>query len=172
MAAKGDADPHVFSVETHFQKMARRPGGVPREKVIESAQAQLDALSPDFDNWLDEKLLELNGTIDEMKDPGSARSNWIDDAHRQCRTLGDVGATMGFDLVSFIANNLCEILEADGLSAEQRRDAIECNVQALLLARREPYRRLRPSDVPELTEGLRRITAAATQSRTRITGTE
>ena len=36
------ADARVFPVETRFQKMAKREGGVPREKAIEQAQNEIE----------------------------------------------------------------------------------------------------------------------------------
>jgi hypothetical protein len=172
MPSKTAPDPNVFSVETYFQKMARRPGGPPREKVIEVAQSGLNALAPEFNGWLDNKLVELNQIVEEMKAARTLEPAKTEEARARSRALRDVGSTMGFDLVSFIANSLCAILETEGLSADQRLDAIDCSVKALLLASREPYSKLSPSDVPELADGLRRIAAAATAARPGATGTE
>jgi hypothetical protein len=64
---------------------------------------------------------------------------------------------MDFELVTFVANNLCEILDAMKAGAVYDKDAIDCHMDALLLARTEPYRRLRPEQVPEMSSGLRRV---------------
>ena len=45
MAESGDREARVFSVETRFQKMARRPGGVPRDQAIEKAAAKIEELT-------------------------------------------------------------------------------------------------------------------------------
>jgi hypothetical protein len=47
MAAKSDA--RVFPVVTRFQKMARREGGVSRDKAIEQAQIQIEEVKSNFD---------------------------------------------------------------------------------------------------------------------------
>jgi hypothetical protein len=157
-------DPFVFFVETYFQKMARRPGGLPREKVIADAQAKLDELKPDFHRWLDEKLQELAELAEAAKTSGSANPTWTERAYLRMRALRDVGATMGFELVTFIANNLCNILEANTLNADQRSEAIDCHVKALLLVRQDQYRGLSLVDIPELVDGLRRIATTAPSS--------
>jgi len=81
----------------------------------------------------------------------------IERAYTSCAHLRDVGATMDFELVTFVANNLCEILDAMKAGAVYDKDAIDCHMDALLLARTEPYRHLRPEQVPEMSSGLRRV---------------
>ena len=41
--------------------------------------------------------------------------------------------------------------------ADYRRDVMACHVDALLLGRKDKFRRMKPEDVPELTEGLRSV---------------
>jgi hypothetical protein len=160
MPSQTEQDPFVFFIETHFQKMARRPGGIARENAIAAAQAKVEELRPAFHNWLDDKLLQLEQAVEGARSAGSGNSEGIDTAILHSRALRDVGATLGFELISFIANNLCEILEAENLDLDLRIEAIECHVQALLLARQDRYRELSPTDVPELTEGLRLVAAS------------
>jgi hypothetical protein len=65
---------------------------------------------------------------------------------------------MGFVLLTFVANNLCEMLEsANGSGAQCNLELIACHVDALLLARQKQYRKLRPEQLPELSAGLRRV---------------
>ena len=42
MADKRTDDANSFLVDTHFQKMARRSGGIPREQALENAQFAID----------------------------------------------------------------------------------------------------------------------------------
>jgi hypothetical protein len=37
---------------------------------------------------------------------------------------------------------------------------MKCHVDALLLGRKDKFRRMKPEDVPELTDGLRRVLAS------------
>jgi hypothetical protein len=157
MSEKPGREARTFFVDTRFQRLARRPGGVPRDQAIESAQAGLDAGQPDFEAWLDGQLYELVDTLRQVQ-AGTADSNWSQSIAAQCRQLRDVGTTMGFVLLTFVANNLCEMLEStNGGGAQSNLGLIACHVDALLLARQKQYRKLRPEQLPELSEGLRRV---------------
>ena len=63
---------------------------------------------------------------------------------------------MGFELISVISNNLCEVLDAIKTGAAYHRETIECHLDALLLTSKAPYCNLRPEQLPEMTAGLRR----------------
>jgi hypothetical protein len=78
--------------------------------------------------------------------------------------LRDVGGTMGYELVSFIASNFCHILDAIKAGAAYDKDMIDCHMDALLLARTEQYRHLTPDQVPEMASGLRRVVELAKAS--------
>jgi hypothetical protein len=166
MAEQSDHDANVFPVDTRFQQLARRPGGVSRERAIESAQRQIDEMKPDFVDWLDRELGELSASLrDVTSNPAEAAA--LDRAHQTCRGLRDVGSTMGYELLTFIAGNFCGILDAIRAGAPCDKDMIDCHMDALLLARTEPYRNLHPEQLPEMTRGLRRVVELAHASAAR-----
>jgi len=136
------SDDSIIFVATRFHSLARRPGGVPREEAIETAVAHLGELQRDFTKWLDEELALLIKAIPADISEVSAGDPWLDAAYPHCRAVRDVGATMGFDLLTFAANNLCEIIEIVRAGVECPIDAVDSQVQALLLARREVDRAL------------------------------
>jgi len=151
---------NIFYVDTRFQKMARRPGAVAREQALADAQVQIEELKPDFADWINQELQELNAALAEAEASSNNKSS-LDRAYRNCSQLRDVGATMGFELVSFVANNLCEIIDAIAAGAAYEKDMIDCHIDALLLARTDPYRHLSPEQVPEMVSGLRRVVEIA-----------
>jgi hypothetical protein len=111
MAQQSDRDPNIFSVDSRFQQLARRPGGVTRERAIERAQRHIEELKTDFGDWLDRELQDLAGSIQQLAaNPDNAAT--LDRAQQACGQLRDVGATMGYELVTFIASNFCHILDA------------------------------------------------------------
>lgn len=151
---------HIFYVDTRFQRMARRPGAVERVQALASAQAQVDELKPDFSDWLNRELQELSVALADAEcSPSDTLS--LDRAYRSCSQLRDVGATMGYELVTFVANNLCEIIDAIKAGATYDKDMIDCHINAFFLARTDQYRHLRPDQVPEMTSGLRRVVELA-----------
>src|SRR5262245_57102118 len=166
MADQPSRDPNVFPVDTRFQQLARRPGGVVRESAIDSAQRQIDDMKTGFVDWLDRELKELSvATRLVTTNPGDASA--LERAHEASCQLRDVGATMGYELVTFVANNFCGILDAIRAGAPYDQDMIDCHMDALLLARTEPYRNLRPEQLPEMSRGLRRVVELANASAAR-----
>ena len=97
---------HIFYVDSRFERLARRRGGVPREQALAQAQSQIDGLKANFDDWLDEKLQQLRVAVTQIEhDPGDAAA--LDQAEDLCSHIRDIGATMGYQLVTFVAGSLC-----------------------------------------------------------------
>jgi hypothetical protein len=146
----------IFDVETRFHQRTRRKGGISKERAIEAAQAQIEKAKPGFDQWLDDELKEF-ASLMKRAEGGEDRSNWLEALDFHARQLRDSATTLGFELLSFVATSLCEILEPieDGKACNM--EAIRCHIDALLLAGQKSYRRLRPEQVPELTNGLHRV---------------
>jgi len=156
MTGGSDENVRIFPVETRLQKLARRPGGIPRDKALEKAQANVDEIKPGFDDWLTDELEGLAGLVKQAQS-GEPQADWLEALNRHSRHLRDVGTTMDFELLTFIANSLCEVLDAVAAGSEFNMESIQCHVDALFLARQRSYRGLRPEQVPELTSGLRRV---------------
>jgi hypothetical protein len=150
-------DARVFPVETRFQKLAKRPGGVSRDKAIERAEARIEEeVKPRFEDWLKGELEKLSSAI-KAAERGEAAPGWVDTASFHCRELRDSAATLGFELLAFIANSFCDILDAIETEHKSNMESITCHMDALMLAGQKSYLPLRPDQVPELTSGLRRV---------------
>lgn len=160
MRKNADLEVRIFPVETRFQKMAKRAGGVSREQAIERAQAKIDKIRPKLEDWLDRELQDFASLI-ATAHAGNAQADWIAIANFRSRQLRDVGTTMRFALLSFIADSLCELLDSVTTGGECNMDSIVCHVDALILSRQDRYRDLQPEQVPELTKGLRRVAKRA-----------
>ena len=156
MSKTPSPEAHTFYVDTRFQRLARRPGGVPREVALESAQNNIDQSKPEFEIWLDAELQNL-ATVVRNAEAGMAEPGWLEDVGFRSRQLRDLGTTMGFVLLTFVANNLCEILDATPAGHASDMETITCHLDALFLARQEQYRHMRLEEVPELTKGLRLV---------------
>jgi hypothetical protein len=156
MSNPPDHEAREFHIETKFQQMAKRPGGVTRDQAVSNAQSNVATLKPGFETWLDDEIAQLMKTIpkegDDLKDP-----RWMQMADTHCQHLADVSATMGYEFVSYVANNLSLMFDAVAHGADYRRDVMKCHLDALMLGRKDKFRRMKPEDVPELTDGLRRV---------------
>lgn len=166
MAEGGDksaGEARVFTVETRFQKLARRPGGVSREKALENAAAKIEEIKPGFDEWLNKELQSLTDVVNQARS-GTPQPDWIETASMHCRQVRDAGTTMGSELLTFIANSMSEVLDAIIAGAECNMESITCHLDALSLARQQPYRNMKPEQVPELTAGLKRVVEVVSTS--------
>jgi len=137
VAAAQSDDGVVFPVRTNFHALARRPGGIPREQAIEAAEQHLHKMHPEFTAWLDQELAEILKIIPQSTDEVTSNDPWIEAANDHCRAVRDVAATMGFYLVTFAANNLCEAFDTIRSGVSYPLEAIERDFKALLLARQE-----------------------------------
>lgn len=154
MARKPQA--RIFDVDTNFQQKARRPGAISKQKALAQAQAEIDRCKPEFVSWLGRELRTLHATIQQAEGHSGASTS-IDQAAYHARQLRDVGSTMGYDLLTFVAGNLCDILDAVAAGAQYDKDSIDCHLDALSLVTQRPYQNLGPDQLPELSRGLRRV---------------
>jgi len=157
----------TFFAFTRFERMARRPGGVTREQALARAQAQVDELKSGFIIWLDRELQELNAALSKVESDSSDKLS-LECAYRNCSQLQDVGAAMGYELVTFIAKNLCKIIATIKAGAAYDKDMIDCHINAFLLAKTDQYRDLRPEQVPEMASGLRRVVKLASKTSVHV----
>lgn len=157
MPSPDKPEARVFPVETRFQQLATQPGGISREEAIEKASAAIEDIKPGFDDWADQHLQRLAEII-RAAQANAAPPDWLQQAIVVNLALRDVGTTMDYELLSAIADSLSEVLDAvaAGTTADYMGTVV-CHLDALLLARQEPYRHMKPDQVPDLIDGLRRV---------------
>lgn len=163
MARVKKPEARIFAVDTRFQTLARREGGIGREKAIERAYVEIEVAKSDFDQWFDIELQELALLVNSAQS-GNGEPGWIETAGFRSRQLRYGAGTLGFELIEFIAGSLCEILDSIEAGKECNMESILCHVDALFLTRQSFYRLLKPEQVPELTKGLRRVVKRVTIS--------
>ena len=59
MSKPDDHEAREFHVETKFQVLAKRPGGVPRDQALLNAQTTVATLKPGFETWIDDEMTLL-----------------------------------------------------------------------------------------------------------------
>lgn len=156
MADNPHPEAKIFAPKTRFQTLARRPGGVPRGRAVENALNNVEEAKLGFDEWLEG---ELNGLVDavERAKAGDHVDDWIEAALFHTHNLRNVGTTVGFELLTYIAGTFCTVLNGVKSGAACNIESLTCHVDALLLVRKKRYRHLRPDQLPELSRGLHRI---------------
>jgi hypothetical protein len=156
MAKDDDTGPNLFYPDTRFERLARRPGGVERDIALSLAQAAVDEIKPEFAIWIDHEFDALHAALADV-DSNPRDKEALKRAFHSCAQLRDVSGTMGYELVTFVATTLCDILEAYIAGADHDKEVVECHRNAFILARAEQYRYLTPEQVPEMTRGLLRV---------------
>jgi hypothetical protein len=156
-----EPDAKVFPVDSRFQQLARRPGGIPRAQAIERAQAGVDEIKQTFGGWFDKELQAIVAALPRQDSDYGNPGVWLDVALFHCRQLRDVGTTMGHELVTFIAGNFCEVLEAIKAGAEPNAELIQLHVEALRMSKQDRYQSSTPADFPELSSGLHKLLSLA-----------
>jgi hypothetical protein len=146
----------IFPVETRFQQLAQRAGGLPRDKAIERAQSSLEEAKPAYDDWLEREVVGLADLVKTVES-GNEEPGWLETATFRSRQLRDSAGSLGCELLAFISGSLCELLDSIEAGSECNMESIVCHIDALMLARQRPYRPMKPEQVPELTKGLQRV---------------
>lgn len=153
-----DDNVRIFPVVTRFQKLALRPGGVPRDKAIAEANSALDKLKPEMDQWIDSEIKALRDALPKVG-AVSADPDWVAAAATHASNLYDVGTTAGYALVTFVAGAICDILESSEAATARGIDSLNTHFDALQLVRKPQYYHLSPEDLPELKNGLLNVVA-------------
>ena len=148
----------IYPVVTRFQRAALRPGGISRDEAIAEANAALERLKPEFDDWIHSEVEALRRVLPWASD-GAPDHDWTTAASVHCGRLRDVGMTAGYELISFVAGSMCEILETDEAATPRGIESLKCHFDALQLVRNPQYYRLHAKDLPELKHGLLRMLA-------------
>lgn len=164
-------DPNVrtFFVDTRFQQMARRPGGLTKDAAVQQAQSQIEEFKEEFVDWVEQEVLDLSAAFKAMNDSGDATPQ-LDDIYVRCCQLRDTGGTMGLELITFVADNFCKLLDTIKDGAPYEADVAACYIDALLLAKQKNYRNLRPDQVIEMTNGLQQILDRVKKSTEAVAG--
>jgi hypothetical protein len=116
----------------------------------------VDEAKDEFYEWLEVQLRELAALFNKVKS-GTAEADWMEAANLRSRQLHDIGTTVRFELLAFVAESLCEVLDVAQASGEYSIESIACHIDSLILIQKRSYRHLKPEHVPELTEGLQRV---------------
>lgn len=161
MSERPPMDVRIFYADTKFERKARAPGGVSREQALQNAQEAVGSLEPEFSVWIGREVDRLIADMAEVAlDPSKPVA--LERAKMSCAQLRDVGDTMGYHLVTYIAKMFFSIIEAVIAGAVYDQSVADCHLAALKLALSDEYRNCHPQDLPEMTMGLARISELTT----------
>lgn len=145
----------LVTIETRFEALARRPGGVPRSSAIATAKSNIETVAPEHTRALAAKIESLEKWLDDLlpKSLVSTAGPFLDELYE----LRDISATIGFPSVALIADALCKLLDRAG--GKSRNAIVSCFVRSLSLCMRREYRETEQPEVQRLVANLKDLTA-------------
>lgn len=146
----------TIPVVSNFQRMARRPGGMAKERVIHQADKDMEEIRPAMVEWLQNQVADLDAAVASII-ANEANADTIAQARVISDQVRDLGATLGFPLLTFVAGHLGEIFEALTAGANNLSEIITCHHAVLKLSMMEDYRLMSSEDLPELRDGLSKV---------------
>jgi len=158
MSPNPPAKARAYFIDTDFHKTARLPGGVTRAEAIDNAQQNLDAITEDFEAALNDKMRDLLALVAPLGD-NPVPPDLFGKLCADVRELRDSGTTMGYPLVTFVADNLCKILDLVG--GNITLPTVACHIDAMRLSTLPQYRKASLQNLPELINGLNLVAVAA-----------
>ena len=162
MSGKPTPTYRQFKVDDNFSRQARRPGGPPRNAAIARAQAELAQLKPRLEGYVKAESERLAKALLAAQMRDEAYTDHVGQAYDASRNIRDVADSIGYELLGFIATNLCTVIEtADAARIEYPADIIDCHREAFALALSSAYLNKTLEELPELFGGLLKIAKAA-----------
>jgi len=162
MSGKPTPSYREFKVDDNFSRQARTPGGPPRDAALERAKAELARLKPRLENYVKAESERLAAALVAAQARDGDYAVHVGNAYDASRNIRDVAESIGYELIGFIATNLCTVIEtADAARIEYPADIIDCHREAFALALSSAYLNKTLDELPELFGGLLKIAKAA-----------
>ncbi|MBT5014215.1 MAG: hypothetical protein HOL37_01910 [Rhodospirillaceae bacterium] len=98
--------------------------------ALKKANNVLEEMAKDYVNWVQEDIKRLESTYQDLcEDPKSKDA--ITALYRVSYAMKGQGGTFGYDLVTFILNNLCRYLEEREEFNEGQLELIELHIESV-----------------------------------------
>lgn len=162
MSGKSPATYREFKVDDNFGRQARSPGGPPRDAAIKRAKRELARLKPRLESYVKAESQRLAAALLAAQARDIGYAGHVGRAYDASRNIRDVADSIGYELLGFIATNLCTVIEtAETARIEYPADIIDCHREAFALALSSAYLNKTLEELPELFGGLLKIAETA-----------
>lgn len=125
-------------VETVFQRLARRGGGISREHAVERADQAVDGMREAYVEGLRADLARLDYVVELIAGAERPAPEDCREAYRLCGYIRDLGGTFGEDAVTAVADRCCEFLFRMGEANVDARAGLAAHIDALRLVCKAP----------------------------------
>ena len=154
-----DTNSRRIEKTSRFAVMARRPGGVAREKALARAENTVEGFKADYLEWVARDLRALEKRVDAIHEHEGARDDDMESAYTMAAQIRDLGATFDFPLTTDVADSLCELIHRFRHAQMYGREALQTHLQALILVCADAFKGKQPNDEKPLLDGLVRMVA-------------
>lgn len=146
----------VVPVQSRFSRMALRGGGIAAEDAIAAADSIIEQQRSRYFDWVTADLAALDEALNLLYG-GSGMPSHHDAAYYKSAQIRDLGGTFGYDVITDVANSLCELLYRMRAARRYSRDCIEAHQSALKLVCTKEVETMPLEAQDALVSGLQRV---------------
>jgi hypothetical protein len=142
---------------SRFAIIARRAGGLSREKALARADGSIEKLEAKYLGWVARDLLILEGQVNAIHQVEGTNDEDMEAAYIKAAEIRDLGATFDFPLTTEVADGLCELLHRFRHAGMYGHAALQTHLAALQLVCTEAFKGKKAAEEKPLLDGLRRV---------------
>jgi hypothetical protein len=113
--------------------------GVLDPAAIAKAEAALKSLSGNFDQWLQDEIVKLEASRQQVQAEGMTAES-METLYLRSHDLKGLGTTYGFPLITRIAGSLCRLIDEKEKRSQAPMPLIDAHIGAIKAAVREDMR--------------------------------
>jgi hypothetical protein len=103
-------DVQKLKVESTFSKKVQQAGGTTKAQAIGRADAVVTRTKPRYHEWVSEYVLILEDLFAKARNSGDFDQETFDAAYLKTAHIRNLGSTFGHEMVTAVADRLCEPL--------------------------------------------------------------
>lgn len=142
---------------TRFHRMAKRAGGISRDEAIKRSNAFLETAKSKYHEWVAEDVLRLETALAALRGQTEPDPEALENAYHRTRVIRDLGDTMGYPLVTVVADSLCELLYRFKNANVYSERSVDTHFWSLQLVSTPAYKGEAKEATDNLLSGLRRV---------------
>lgn len=120
------------SGETRFHRLVHREGGISRKEAQRIADAVLQKMRGQYDEWLRADIDSLVKILEALRSIQGNDSALMKEAFNRARAIRDLGTTFGFPAITVVANSFCELLNRFVSNKIYSQDAVDTLMTSLV----------------------------------------
>lgn len=142
---------------TRFHRLAKRAGGISRDEAIKRSDAFLNSVKPKYLEWVAADIARLELALKGIPGESVLDVSAIEAAYHKARVVRDLGETMGYPLITVVANSLCELLHRFQKAEIYNPAAVDTHFWSLLLVSSTDYEKTSEAATKDLLMGLQKV---------------